>query len=297
MPMLFGAHVSVSKGYFEALDYAESVGCECMQVFAKSPRQWHARPIDRDAASAFVEQRQSRDFGPLFTHTAYLINIGTDDPVLRARSVEALADELVRGAALDAAGVVTHVGTDPLGDASAAAARIGEAIADAYQFAGDEAAGTRLLLENAAGAGRTFGVTIEELAACVEAADQAEGSVGICVDTCHAFASGMPLGCDEGWQELVTSIEDHCGISALGLIHANDSKFELGSRRDRHAWIGDGAIGEVGFRAMLAQADLRGVAVCVESSGSIPEKDVVNISRLREMRDQTGSSTGELWEQ
>jgi deoxyribonuclease-4 len=295
--MQFGAHVSVSKGYIEALDYAQSVGCECIQVFAKSPRQWSARAIDRDAASAFVAECRSREFGPVFTHTAYLINLGTEDPVLRERSIEALADELVRGAALGASGVVTHVGTDPLGDAGAAASRIGEAISSAYERAGDAAVEVRLLLENSAGSGRTFGVSVDELARCIAAVQNADLRLGVCIDTCHAFAAGIPVDAVQGWQGLVDALESSVGLSSLGLIHANDSQFPLGSRRDRHAWIGDGAIGEQGFRAMVARSDLRGVAVCVESSGSIPEKDVVNISRLKEMRDQTDNRSGELGEQ
>lgn len=295
--MLFGAHVSVSKGYIEALDYAQSVGCECIQVFAKSPRQWRARPVDRDAASVFVAERGARGFGPVFTHTAYLINLGTADPALLSRSIEALADELVRGAALGADGVVTHVGTDPLGDSEAAATRIGEAISQAYELAGAEASEVRLLLENSAGSGRTFGVGVDELASCMEAVRSKDVRVGVCIDTCHGFASGMPLDSEQGWQELVDALERRCGLSALGLIHANDSMFALGSRRDRHAWIGDGAIGKEGFRAMIARTDLAGVPVCTESSGSIPEKDEVNISRLKEMRDQADNRSGELGEQ
>lgn len=283
--MLVGAHVSVSKGYVEALDYAESVGCECIQVFAKSPRQWHARPLDPVAVERFVEAREARGFGPVFTHTAYLINLGTCDPGLRERSIAALADELARGAALRADGVVTHVGTDPLDDPDSAAQRVGECIVQAYERAGEPSARTRLLLENSAGSGRTYGRSIEELAACVEASMQPAARVGICVDTCHAFAGGMPLDGPDGWNKLAATIRDTCGLERLGLIHANDSAFPLGSRRDRHAWIGDGAIGDAGFRSMVACAEFAQVPACIESSGSIPDKDVVNIARLKSMRD------------
>ncbi len=257
--MRFGAHISVSGGYERALDYAFDVGCECAQVFAKSPRQWRASPLDPSKAEAFVIARQERGFGPLFTHTAYLINPATPEPELREKSIAALADELLRGAMLGAAGVVTHIGSDPLGDPEAAARRVADAVTRAFELAGPAAASTRLLLENTAGAGRTFGSTFEELGACIDFSDLPAEMLGVCLDTCHAFAFGMPLHTQGGWQDVIAGITECCGTSRLGLIHANDCMFELGSKRDRHAWIGDGHIGDGGLRSdgMSARASGR----------------------------------------
>jgi deoxyribonuclease-4 len=274
----------VSSGYLAALDYAESVGCECIQIFAKSPRQWHASPIRRDAAEEFVAARQARDFGPVFTHTAYLINLASADAELWDRSVVALADELLRGALLAASGVVTHVGSDAAKDSVAAARRVASAIKSAFEIAGPEAAEMRLLLENTAGAGNSFGGAFDELAACIESADMPTARLGICFDTCHAFAYGMSVHTADGWAEVLREMDSTCGLERLGLIHANDCKFERGSHRDRHAWIGDGEIGADGFSAMVGSAALSGVAVCTEMSGEVPEKDVVNIDRLKAMR-------------
>lgn len=282
--MLFGAHVSVADGYLNALDYAESVGCECMQIFAKSPRQWRGSAIDEPLAAEFVAARELRGFGPLFTHTAYLINLATVEPTLREQSVVALADELVRGATLGAVGVVTHVGTDLLGDPEVAAQRVSAAVDEAFELAGPTGQRTRLLLENTAGAGRTFGGTVEELAACLRLSRQHGRRLGICIDTCHAFAYGMQLDTPGGWDELISSIELSCGIDRLGLIHANDSLHERGARRDRHAWIGDGAIGSEGFRAMTARSELTDVPACTEMAGARPEKDAINIARLKALR-------------
>ena len=191
--MLLGAHISVSGGYLKALDYAQDVGCECVQIFAKSPRQWRGPAIDPRVAEEFVAARAERGFGPLFTHTAYLINPATSDPVLREKSIHALADELVRGSLLGAAGVVTHIGNDPDGDPDAAAARVGEACVRAFELAGGDACQTRLLLENTAGAGRTFGSNFEELGACIAASGLPEERLGVCLDTCHAWAYGLPV--------------------------------------------------------------------------------------------------------
>jgi deoxyribonuclease-4 len=282
--MLVGIHLSVAKGYLHALDYAESVGAECIQFFAKSPRQWQARPLDPSAAEAFIAERRARGFGPVFTHTAYLINLGTDDPVLLERSIAALADELVRCAMLRADGVVTHLGNDPLGDPDDAARRVGRAILRAYELAGEAGQDARLLLENTAGAGRSFGSTFLELGAVIAETGLAPERLGVCLDTCHAFARGAALDTREGCREIIAAIDEWCGRERLGVIHANDCLFERGSRRDRHAWIGDGFIGETGFEELARSPQLSAVPACMEMPGEIPEKDTVNIERLKQLR-------------
>jgi deoxyribonuclease IV len=282
--MLLGAHVSVSGGYLKALDYAIEVGCECAQIFAKSPRQWRGPAIDPMLADEFVAARAQAGFGPIFTHTAYLINPATSDAELREKSINALADELVRGSMLGAAGVVTHIGNDPDGDPKAAAFRVAEACVRAFELAGGETCNTRLLLENTAGAGRTFGSNFEELGDCIAESGLPESRLGVCIDTCHAWAYGMPVDSVEGWREVVAGISSCCGVGRLGLIHANDCLFERGSRKDRHAWIGDGHIGIAGFKAMVCTPELDGVCAVTEMPGEVPVKDVENVRRLSDLR-------------
>jgi deoxyribonuclease-4 len=284
--MLFGAHISVSGGYTAALDYALSVGCECAQVFAKSPRQWRGPSIDLSAAEAFARRRAEVGFGPVFTHTAYLVNLSTSNEELWEKSVVALADELRRGGSLGAAGVVTHIGNAPDGDGVAAARRTGVAIRRAFDAAGELGGATRLLLENTAGAGSTFGASFEELGACVDEANLGSDLLGVCLDTCHAFAQGIALTSPQGWDEALAALSASVGLDRLGLIHANDCKFELGSRRDRHEWIGDGHIGTDGFAAMVCAPELVGVPVVTEMPGEAPEKDAINIGRLVSLREQ-----------
>lgn len=283
--MLFGAHVSVSRGYLEAFEYARSVGCECMQIFAKSPRQWKASRMDADAAQAFIAAREAVAFGPLFTHTAYLINLSTDNDELREKSVVALADELVRGTLLGAAGVVTHIGNDPAGDVRSAGKRAGASIAAAFELAGKEARPARLLLENTAGAGRTFGGSFEEVALAIDAAGLPSELLGMCLDTCHAFAYGMEVDTSAGWSAVGREMEAAVGMDRLGLIHANDCRYERGAHKDRHEWIGDGFIGIGGFAAMTCEPKLESCCVVTEMPGDVPEKDAVNIARLVGLRD------------
>jgi deoxyribonuclease-4 len=288
--MLIGAHVSVAGGYDKALEYAQSVGCDCIQIFAKSPRQWKGPAVDAEKAAEFVRLRHQAGFGPVFTHTAYLINLATPDQALREKSITALADELRRGDLLRAAGVVTHIGNDPDADPKAAARRVGESVARAFELAGGGDCATRLLLENTAGAGRTFGSSFEELGMCVDASALPPERLGVCLDTCHAFAYGMPLDTEVGWRAVVEGIGSCCGVGRLGLVHANDCMFERGSRRDRHAWIGDGFIGTDGFRAMLCTPELAEVCACAEMPGDPPEKDSINIGRLKSLREECAAS-------
>jgi len=288
--MLFGAHISVSAGYESVLEYAYSVGCECAQIFAKNPRQWRGPAIDPVRAEEFASAREAEGFGPIYTHTAYLINPSSTDPELREKSIAALADEIVRGALLGADGVVTHVGSDPDGDPDAAARRVADAVNRAFELAGPLGAQTRLLLENTAGAGKTFGSSFEELGSCIDYAGLPSEMLGVCLDTCHAFAWGMELGTPQGWTDVMSGIDEFCGRDRLGLIHANDCMFERGSKRDRHAWVGDGFIGYDGFAAMVSMPELSGVNVCTETAGEVPLKDVENIRRLKALREQCSPS-------
>jgi len=288
--MLIGAHVSVAGGYTNGLEYAETVRAECIQIFAKSPRQWRGPRIDPAAAEAFVARREEMSSGPVFTHTAYLLNLSTLDSELRHKTVSALSDELVRAALLGADGVVTHVGNDPAADTIAASRRVAGVIHESYALAGEVASKTRLLLENTAGGGSTFGCTFEQLGAAIDAAGMPPDLLGVCLDTCHAFAYGMPLDTVEGWRETVSEIDRVIGLDRLGLVHANDCLFERGSRRDRHAWIGDGFIGIDGFRAMLCDSRLAHVPTVTEMPGERPQKDEVNIERLKELRDECARS-------
>ena len=285
--MIFGAHVSVAAGYPAAVDYALSVGCECMQVFAKSPRQWNARSLDAAVAATLGARRAEVGMGPVFVHTAYLINLGSDDDALWARSWQALADELARGEMLGASGVVTHVGTRSKSAPENTAARIARGVDLAWGASGAEK--TRLLLENTAAAGTTFGDGPEELGAVLHGLKTAAGHVGVCLDTCHAHAAGWNLAEPAEWDRLLGAFESCCGMP-IELIHANDCAYAFGMHKDRHAWIGDGTIGIGGFAHMVAEPRLASVAVITEMPGEVPDKDAENLRRLKSLRDAAGGS-------
>lgn len=279
--MLIGAHVGVGKGYVAAVDYALSVGAECMQVFGKSPMQWHARAIDPAAAAAFRARVAETGMGPVLVHTAYLINLGSADDALWEKSIAALADELMRGELLGASGVVTHVGTAYKTDPDRTAHRIALGVDRAWELSG--AVNTRLLLENTAAAGTTFGDGPDELGAVLHLLGAAAGHVGVCLDTCHAHAAGYDLSAPWAVRTLVDAFESCCGMP-IEAIHANDCKFGAGMHKDRHEWIGDGTIGYDGFAALFAEPRLAHVPIVTEMPGEAPVKDAENISRLKRLR-------------
>jgi deoxyribonuclease-4 len=263
------------------------VGCECAQVFAKTPRRWVASRRPADDARRFTEDLRGRGIDPVVTHAGYLINIGSGDDTMRERSIEALADEIERATDLEASCVVVHAGTRVSDDDEACAARAGSALGEAHARAcGRSGRGcTRVLVENSAGSGRSWGATAAELLATVGVA-RAAGALdtGVCIDTCHAVAAGIDLRSARGWAVLLDELgRGPAGV--LGVVHANDCMGGLGEHRDRHAWIGDGSVGESGFLAMLSDPRLAGIPAIVEMPGERPRKDEENLRRLRALRD------------
>ncbi|MCL5886947.1 MAG: deoxyribonuclease IV [Actinobacteria bacterium] len=291
--MRIGAHLSVSQGYVNTLDYAEKVGCESIQIFAKSPRRWSAPPPDLAAGAAFAQARaQVVDGLPLFTHTSYLINLATVDDEAGVKSVHALADELTRAAILRADGVVTHLGNDTPGQPELAAKRVAERIAQAYEAAGLSPDQVVLLLENTAGAGAGFGCCPHDIGLVFHSLEQSlQATVGVCLDTCHAHAFGVDLSTPQAWRTYVSEWESLCREGCIKVIHANDAIFERGSRRDRHAWIGEGQLGVSAFESMFVALGDSDISVITEMPGEAPEKDVVNIEKLKSMREMRSSET------
>ncbi len=278
--MRIGAHVRTAHGLVDAVCYARDVGCETIQVFAKSPLQWSGPARSDEEVARFHEALRDAGVGLAATHAAYLINLSSDDDALWNRSVAALAEEIGLAHRLGAPSVVVHLGSSPR-PAETARSRAASAIAEALRAtAGTSAA---VLLENAAGAGRTFGWRSEDVAAVYAAIEPSlRMRVGVCVDTCHAYAAGYDLRSSRGWDALLRPLSDHG--APVRLVHANDALGGLGSRRDRHAWIGDGAIGLEGFGLLFERPDLQRADVVIEMPGEPPQKDAVNVTRLKALR-------------
>lgn len=281
--MRIGAHVPMEGGLAGALEYALETGCETFQLFAKSPRRWAGPRRDPVEAALFRAACEEAGVGPVFTHASYLINLGAADPLQWEKSCGALADEMMRAHAIGAVGVVVHLGTRYCDDDGGCTARVAETVLRAAESA--SAAIAPVVLENAAGAGSQYGVSAHEMANALLAVRATGVSASLCLDTCHAFAAGIDLRGPDGWTTLLGHLDTHCGPGSVALVHANDCKGEFGSHRDRHEWVGDGLLGLPAFSAMLSSPSLALASAIVEMPGDPPDKDTINVTRLKLLRD------------
>ena len=290
-----GAHVPVAgKGLAgTGLAYARRVGAEAVQVFVANPRGWATPPGDPARDEAFRTACAEEGLAA-FVHAPYLINFGSDTAATRAHSADSLRHSLLRGHAIGARGVVLHTGS-AVGSAADGGSRRPEAMAqiradlrpllDELAALGDDA--PMLLLEPTAGQGRSLCSRMEDLAEYLDALDGHPG-VGICLDTCHAFAAGHDLAAPGGVTATLDALVAAAGPGRLRLIHANDSQDELGARKDRHANIGDGRIGAAPFRELFEHPETAGVPLVVETPdrrhGGDGTGHAADITRLKELR-------------
>ena len=261
--VLFGAQIRQAGGLLAALRRAEAMGAEVMQVFPQSPRQWRYPEANAERSAAFGRAwPASPVVRRVLCHAPYLINLGSADPDLYARSSACLAENLGAAAAMGAAGLVVHLGSH-LG--AGLEARL-PAIATGLRAALDRS-GCRLLLENTAGAGGTIGRSFEELARVIGAAGD-DPRLGVCLDTQHAWAAGMSFGTVAAADALVAEIDRTVGLERLACLHLNDSKVVQGAGVDRHDNVGRGHIGPAPFRALLGHPALQGLPAVLEVPGT-----------------------------
>ena len=280
--MLIGGHVSSGGGLLRALERAEALGCEAMQIFNQSPRAWRPTKYRAEDFEAFKARRSESPVEAVMIHAVYLINCASDDSEVRTKSLASLAHALCIGDAIEADGVIVHPGSGK----GAAADKTLKLIGDAFStvLAGSERC--RLLLENTAGAGGTVGRNFSELAALI---DQVGGHerLGVCLDSCHLLASGYEVRSPEAIAEVIDEFEREVGLDRLRCLHLNDSKTPLGANRDRHANLGEGELGERGIHAFLGEPRFEGLPVLLEvpgPDGKGPDKRQVEIAKR--LRDQ-----------
>lgn len=280
MTLRIGAHVSIAGGIINALDREEEVGGNCGQVFVHSPRVWGFGDIEDGEAERFREEYDSRDWGPIVVHSNYLINLATPKDDLHQKSVDTLREELRRAGLFGLDAVNFHPGSHTGAGVDKGCSNVAEGL-DA--LAGDIPDGVVLLLENTAGAGTSLGRTAEELATMIDRSDLTDEQVGVCIDTCHAFAAGYDLRTEEGVAEMVEDFDDHIGWDSVHAIHLNDSKHPFDSEKDEHEHIGAGEIGEDGMRAILTNEDVREKPIILETPVEDEKGYADNIERAREL--------------
>lgn len=293
-PLLLGCHLSIARGFDAAVRKADQLGNSALQLFTHSPTTWRMRAVPQEEVAAFRKALRSSTVSWTAVHTAYLINLASPDRALRRRSVETMIEEVERAAALGVDAVVTHVGHAMGTSRASAVRRVADSLEQVLSSSAFVGSKLRLALENTSGAGTSVGGTFGEFGELLEQLGSPR-RVGLCLDTCHAIAAGIDLRSAKRVEQAVDHLEDVVGPGKLLLIHLNDSQHPVGSRRDRHAHIGAGVMGEEGVAAVLAHPALRHVPVILETPKTFEngsDADPVNLAKVRALRDRaTGPST------
>jgi deoxyribonuclease-4 len=280
---LFGAHMSIAGGLHNAISSASELACETLQLFTKNSNQWNARPLTEDEIGIFRRALKKSKLKFPTAHDSYLINIASPDDLLYKRSIEAFVHELERAEALGLSYLVMHPGAH-IG--SGEDAGIKRAIA-AFDEIHSRCPGftTMTLLETTAGQGTTLGHRFEHLAAIRNGVKNPE-RLGVCLDTCHVFAAGYPLGTEEEYEETFDQFKRIIGLKQLKVFHLNDSLRPFNSRVDRHAAIGQGCIGLEPFRWLVNDLRFKKSPMILETpkeNNSGEPMDPVNLGVLREL--------------
>jgi deoxyribonuclease-4 len=273
-------HTSRSKSLEDAGLKARALGANTFQIFSASPRMWRAGPPDPDDVKRLRAVRERFDLAPLAIHVNYLVNLATLDPSIREKSIMAFRGELDRAAVIGAEYLVLHPGNykgQSLGEGLAAFVL---GLAEAAR--GFRAPGLSVLLENTVGAGSQIGSCFEDLRAIRDlAARETDLPLAYCLDTCHLLAAGYDVAHAQGLAGTLAEADRILGLDLVKVIHANDSKGALGSRLDRHANIGEGNVGQEGFRRILTHPALRSKPFILETPVDEEGDDQRNIDALK----------------
>ncbi len=247
MPLL-GAHVSISKGVYNAPKRGRDLDCDAIQIFSKNQMQWKAKPFTEDDIIKFRENIEKYKIKDVVIHTSYLINIGSPEEEKLKKSQDALIDEFHRADQLGIPYIVLHPGSHMGKGEELGLSIIAESINYILDVTKDS--NVMLLLETTAGQGSNLGYRFEHLAYLIDKTEQKE-RIGVCFDTCHVFAAGYDIRTKDAYEETMKKFDDTIGISNLKVFHLNDSKNDLGTKKDRHEHIGKGYIGIDGFRFLV----------------------------------------------
>lgn len=274
--MLFGAHCS--GGIKSALDNAVTIRADAVQLFAQSPRAWRFPEHAEEDLARFRERRAEAGIGAVLIHALYLCNLATGDEVIHGKSVATMRATVDTACAIEADGVVFHVGSHLGAGIDAGIERCVPALREVLDRCSET---TWLLLENSAGAGGTMGRSVDELALLVDALDR-HPRLGICLDSCHLYASGVDVGDPDVWAATLAEVDARIGLDRLRALHVNDSAAPLGSNRDRHANTLEGELGER-LGAFLAHPAVQDLPAVTETPG--PDGRGPDRAELQNLRD------------
>ncbi len=277
--MRLGFHVSISGGFYLAVQRAYELGCTCMQIFSRNPRGWTVKPLDKNDIAEFKKLREKWDIGPVFVHTNYLINLASPRPDLYEKSIEQLVIDLERTEHLGTEYLVTHLGSASGKEPGWMIERVSDALNMAMKLHPPKAS---ILLENTAGEKGDVGYELGQVRDVIGRLRDSS-PVGICYDTCHGFAAGYDIRTKKGVDALAHKIDASVGLSRLKGMHLNDCLRDFNSRVDRHWHVGEGKIGRDGFRFLLNHPKFKDVPKIMETPKETEEDDPRNMKTVRSL--------------
>jgi deoxyribonuclease IV len=289
---LFGAHLSIAGGCHNAVTRAIEYGCQTVQIFTKNANQWEGKPLTLEDRALFRKMLRRSGLKCPTAHDSYLINLASSDEKLYRRSLEAFIDEVERAEALGLKYLVMHPGAHMGAGEEAGLARVAAALDEVHSRCA--ACKVKVLLETTAGQGSALGHRFEHLATILKLVAEPR-RLGVCLDTCHVFVAGYPLGTRAEYEATFREFDRVIGLKWLKVFHLNDSLKPLGSRVDRHAHIGKGCLGSEPFRMLVNDPRFRVHPMILETpkeSDACDDMDVINLTTLRELAGEGGSLAG-----
>lgn len=269
---LLGAHMSIAGGVSQAFGRGREAGCECIQIFTKSSRQWAAKPYPREEIEAFHAAQRESGIKMVVAHDSYLVNLGATDGTLRKKSITGVIDELERCEQLGVPLLIAHPGAHVGAGEEAGILNIAQAIDEAHTACPGYR--VKIALEITAGQGSNLGYKFEQMGQIINSVKD-NGRLRLCFDTEHAFAAGYDLRDEEGYERTFAEFNQHIGLELLAAFHINDSMKPLNSRVDRHEHIGKGHLGLEVFRRLVNDARFIGIPMCLETDPGENNQDII----------------------
>ncbi|MBU4228011.1 deoxyribonuclease IV [bacterium] len=281
--MKIGCHISIAGGIDNSVVRAVELDCNTMQIFSKNASTWREKILKKDEVENFRENLKKSNINPVFIHASYLVNLASPSDELYFKSINAFLEDIKRADLLLADPyLIIHPGAHTGAGEEYGIQRIIRALNIILEKSVGLGLKTMILLENTAGSGTHLGYTFGQLTRMMEGAKDKK-RIGVCFDTCHAFAAGYDLSHQEGIEQTLGEIDKYLGLERLKVIHLNDSKFPLGSRKDRHMHIGKGYIGLESFKALVNHKYLKDLPFVLETPKHDEKDDLNNINLVKSL--------------
>ncbi|MFO8053103.1 MAG: deoxyribonuclease IV [Candidatus Omnitrophota bacterium] len=275
-----GVHVSAAGKIYKSIERAEKLGCNTMQIFARSPRQWRRKSLTPEDIEIFRKKREESKIDPVIVHAPYLLNLASGKESFHKITIREFTKDLIEADKLGIDYLVTHMGSYKKSTEKLGLLKIVEALN--LILKNTKGLKTQILVENTAGSGSWLGYKFSHFKFIFDKIKM-KSRLGVCLDTAHAWAAGYQINKKKNLQELISEIDQQVGIDKLKVVHLNDTQVKLGSRLDRHFHIGEGNIGKDGFRLILKHPRLKKLTFILETPKKNSDDDLKNLKIVRRL--------------